>query len=242
MSCTDIDECERNDPPLCSQTCTNSIGSFVCSCLEGYIQNDTFCEAAGDPARLVFSNGFDLREISLVGKEYRMIVKRKNTVALDFDIQSGNIFFTDLPNGFICQQPINSQNISDVSCEGEVDDDMIIDGIGYDWIHKNMYWSDTGLDKISVMSLASDMVYIKALITDALDEPRAVAVDPRDDQRWLYWTDWGNDAKIEKSGLDGSHRITLIDQQETDIVWPNGLTLGKSMLKTLMCKKGIKAV
>lgn len=41
--------------------------------------------------------------------------------------------------------------------------------------------------------------------------------------RWLYWSDWGEVAKIEKAGLDGSHRSTIV---HTDIEWPNGLTIG----------------
>jgi hypothetical protein len=33
--CADIDECERDHP--CSQHCRNTMGSYVCSCGEGYI-------------------------------------------------------------------------------------------------------------------------------------------------------------------------------------------------------------
>lgn len=38
----------------------------------------------------------------------------------------------------------------------------------------------------------------------------------------MYWTDWGKDAKIERAGLDGSHRQTIVSY---DIKWPNGLTI-----------------
>ena len=40
--------------------------------------------------------------------------------------------------------------------------------------------------------------------------------------RRLYWTDWGDVAKIERASMDGSDRTVLHD---TDLVWPNGLTL-----------------
>ena len=38
----------------------------------------------------------------------------------------------------------------------------------------------------------------------------------------MYWTDWGNPAKIERAGMNGDHREAIVT---TDIMWPNGLTL-----------------
>ncbi len=38
----------------------------------------------------------------------------------------------------------------------------------------------------------------------------------------LFWSDWGKKAKIERSFLDGSNRIVLVNQ---DIYWPNGIAL-----------------
>ena len=42
--------------------------------------------------------------------------------------------------------------------------------------------------------------------------------------RYLYWTDWGREAAIERIGMDGdpTTRQKLIT---SDIIWPNGLTL-----------------
>lgn len=40
----------------------------------------------------------------------------------------------------------------------------------------------------------------------------------------MYWTDWGEEAKIEKCGLNGADRIALVTD---NIMWPNGITLGK---------------
>ena len=38
----------------------------------------------------------------------------------------------------------------------------------------------------------------------------------------MFWTDWGNTAKIEMSDMDGKNRKTLVQK---DLVWPNGLAI-----------------
>lgn len=60
----------------------------------------------------------------------------------------------------------------------------------------------------------------KVLIRDELEEPRAIAVNPL--EGWMFWTDWGSDSKIERAGMDGTHRKTIVSY---DVKWPNGLTL-----------------
>lgn len=40
--------------------------------------------------------------------------------------------------------------------------------------------------------------------------------------RYVYWTDWGSPAKIERASMDGSGREVLHD---TDLRWPNALTI-----------------
>lgn len=39
---------------------------------------------------------------------------------------------------------------------------------------------------------------------------------------YLYWTDWGEHAKLERSAMDGSDRVVLISN---NLGWPNGLAI-----------------
>lgn len=44
----------------------------------------------------------------------------------------------------------------------------------------------------------------KTLFRAQLDEPRAIAVYPS--EGWMFWTDWGQEAKIERAGMNGIGR------------------------------------
>lgn len=50
------------------------------------------------------------------------------------------------------------------------------DGIAVDWIAGNLYWTDTGTDRIEVSRLNGTSR--KVLISEDLDEPRAICLDP----------------------------------------------------------------
>uniref|UniRef100_A0A3Q4GIN8 Very low density lipoprotein receptor n=1 Tax=Neolamprologus brichardi TaxID=32507 RepID=A0A3Q4GIN8_NEOBR len=91
-------------------------------------------------------------------------------------------------------------------------------GIAVDWIYKNLYWSDLATKTISVASFNGTKQ--KVLFNRGLKEPADIAVDPL--SGFLYWSDWGEPAKIEKSGMNGVDRRVLV---ATDIQWPNGITL-----------------
>jgi low density lipoprotein receptor-related protein 5/6 len=50
------------------------------------------------------------------------------------------------------------------------------DGIAVDWIGRNLYWCDSGTDRIEVSHLNGSSR--RVLISENLDEPRAIVVDP----------------------------------------------------------------
>ncbi|XP_032884012.1 low-density lipoprotein receptor-related protein 8 isoform X2 [Amblyraja radiata] len=218
-TCGDINECEDLDQ--CSQICTNIKGGYKCTCFQGYEMDPMTesCKAVGKSPAVLFTNSHDIRMINLLKKEYtRLVSTLKNVVSLDVDVEENKIYWIDLYYKIIYSAPLDkgsdpSQHIHLIE-QGL----LIPECLAIDWIHKNIYWTDSGTKSISVATI--DGTKIKTLINTELENPRAIVVDPI--QGFMYWSDWGSSAKIEKAGLNGLDRQSLV---KDNIEWPNGITL-----------------
>ncbi|XP_078033485.1 low-density lipoprotein receptor isoform X2 [Augochlora pura] len=217
QTCDDINECL--EPGSCSQFCMNQKGGFKCICAMGYLRdprNHTRCKAAEGHASLLFTRRHDIRKVALDRQEMTEIVNNtKMAAALDFVFRTGMIFWSDMSEKKIYKAPIDEGNERTVV----IDDGLTTsDGLAVDWIYSHIYWTDSKKNTIELANFEGNMR--KTLIQDRIQEPRAIALNPL--EGWMFWTDWSDEARIEKAGMDGSHRTVIVDN---DVTWPNGLTL-----------------
>ncbi|CAK9302728.1 unnamed protein product [Gordionus sp. m RMFG-2023] len=257
VTCLDTNECLL--PGTCSQICMNTEGGFKCECHANYslyplADNSTFCKASGESAKVIFANRRDIRMIDSVPltmySKYKLLVSElHSSVAIDFDIVTQRVFWSDVSSETIYSTPLVPEEIVgsnkiETIVEGNI---SMPDGISVDWIYRLIYWTDTGKNTIEVARLADhtnsnqsftekgskdnqsnssrtfgggSVIARKILFDSDLDEPRAILIDPR--HRYLYWTDWGAKPKIEKCGANGVGRRTIVSR---NIVWPNGLAI-----------------
>ncbi|TSL89901.1 Low-density lipoprotein receptor-related protein 1B [Bagarius yarrelli] len=95
-------------------------------------------------------------------------------------------------------------------------------------IQGNVYWTDHGSDLIEVSRL--NTAYRLVIISEGLDQPRAIAVHPL--KGFLVWTETGRFPKISRSRLDGSQRTVLVN---SELIWPSGIALDYQENKLYWC-------
>ncbi|XP_052741747.1 low-density lipoprotein receptor-related protein 2 [Bicyclus anynana] len=216
-TCKDINECEP--PGLCSQVCTNTKRSYFCSCVEGYQLNADkhSCKANNhSSAFLIISNRHSIlvADLNEQGLE-RVPINVENVVATASNMHTGTIFWSDMKLKKISRLDRGSEPQVIISTGLD-----LVEGLAYDWVGGNIYWLDSKLNTIEVAK--EDGSARTALLSGNITQPRGMCLDPAPNAKWLFWTDWGENPRIERVGMDGTQREAIIT---TKIYWPNGLTL-----------------
>uniref|UniRef100_A0A670KCL7 Very low-density lipoprotein receptor n=1 Tax=Podarcis muralis TaxID=64176 RepID=A0A670KCL7_PODMU len=219
-TCGDIDECLN--PGICSQICINTKLGYKCECSRGYRMDPQtlVCKAIGGEPSLLFTNRWNIRQFALERQDYTQLIgDLRNVVALDADMAEHAIFWADIGPNALLSTSITSNN-KPLQHRRIIENVQNPAGIAFDWIYKNIYWTDSSLKSISVASLNG--AKRKVLFNMDLKEPASLAVDPL--SGFMYWSDWGEPAKIEKAGMNGLDRQQLVT---TDIERPNGIALDR---------------
>ena len=94
-------------------------------------------------------------------------------IALDYDPFEGRVYWSDIAQGRILSALSNATSMKTLfRCNVET-----LDGLAIDHVGRNIYWTDTGTNRIEVARL--DGRCRKLLIKDGLDDPRAITLDER---------------------------------------------------------------
>ena len=162
---------------------------------------------------LLLARRTDLRRISLDLPDFTDIVLQvddiRHAIAIDYDPVEGYVYWTDDEVRAIRRSHIDGSNAV-MLVTTEINHP---DGIAVDWVARNLYWTDTGTDRIEVRLYIRAVFIVercllfyrlgehkqccilisyhsvfqvtrlngtsrKILISENLDEPRAIVLDP----------------------------------------------------------------
>ncbi|KAK2173115.1 hypothetical protein NP493_903g01036 [Ridgeia piscesae] len=142
--------------------------------------------------------------------------QQSNPIALAYDPLHSKIYWTDVQDKLIKRSNLDGTNEESVN---SLHNSSVPDGIAIDTVSRLVFYTDTGLDIIAVMTL--DGRHHFTLLDVGLDEPRGIVLHPA--TGLMYWTDWGSSPKIEVAAMDGTSRRVIVRISSPS--WPNGLTL-----------------
>ncbi|KAL3854471.1 hypothetical protein ACJMK2_013739, partial [Sinanodonta woodiana] len=218
--CTDMDEC--TPPSVCSQTCINTKGSYKCECDFGYqlLPDKKRCAALRNESVpfLIVTNQdhFTKTDLGMWTLTSIPVIGAQSLAGLDAHIATGQLYFSDSVQKKIFRSSMDGTQITEILGSGI----SVVEDLAVDWVGLNLYWNDYTLETIEVARLDGSNRMI--LISENVSNPRGIELDPREGARLIFWTDWGQNPKIERAGMDGSDRTVIVSEK---VYWPNGLSI-----------------
>ncbi|EDS40963.1 low-density lipoprotein receptor [Culex quinquefasciatus] len=221
----------------CSHLCLPNRNHRRCACPIGLTLKPDQRTCSNQPDKLLLiSRKKDIRVRQLdqqnPTKGVDMVVPLdgiKSNVAIDWCSQSNVIYWTDVGKSIISRAFINGSQQ-----EAIIKSNLISPaGLALDWITDKIYWTDAGTNRIEAAS--TDGRQRALLIWERLDKPRDIVVHPS--EGFMFWSDWGSNPLIERAGMDGTGRVTLVSE---NLQWPNGLALDIDSHKLYFVDGGTK--
>uniref|UniRef100_A0A8C4MYX3 LDL receptor related protein 1B n=1 Tax=Equus asinus asinus TaxID=83772 RepID=A0A8C4MYX3_EQUAS len=215
---SDQDECAIYG--TCSQTCINTYGSYACSCVEGYIMqpDNRSCKVKNEPTdrppMLLIANSETIEVFYLNGSKMATLssVNGNEIHTLDFIYNEDTICWIESresSNQLKCIQITKTERLTDEWTINILQSFHNVQQMAIDWLTRNLYFVDHVSDRIFVCTYNGSVCV--TLIDLELHNPKAIAVDPIAGK--LFFTDYGNVAKVERCDMDGMNRTRIIDSK-----------------------------
>ncbi|XP_058520574.1 low-density lipoprotein receptor-related protein 2 [Ochotona princeps] len=221
-----------NNVNACEQICLPVPGGlFSCACATGFKLNPDHRTCSPYNSFIVVSMLSAIRGFSLELSDHSEALvpvagQGRNALHVDVDVASGFIYWCDFSSS------VRSYNaIHRIKPDGSSFTSLITNGIGangvrgiaVDWVAGNLYFTNAFVSETLIEVLRINTTYRRILLKVTVDMPRHIVVDPKN--RYLFWADYGQKPKIERSLLDCTNRTVLVSD---GIVTPRGLAVDRS--------------
>ncbi|XP_078064725.1 low-density lipoprotein receptor-related protein 1-like, partial [Mustelus asterias] len=173
----------------CSQTCTNTEGSYTCSCVEGYLlqPDNRSCKAKNEPVDrppvLLIANSQNIMATNLQGAGMSFIhpAGTKQTTAMDFLYADETVCWVYVGDAasdtqLRCARIANLKGFTDERVVNISLSIHHVEQMAIDWLTGNFYFVDDVDDRIFVCNKQGDTCVI--LLDVELYNPKSIALDP----------------------------------------------------------------
>lgn len=225
----------------CSHLCLFNGTLPICKCSHSYLTSNGRCKAHDEfifYSKISSIESFQGKKISLNNptQSFKDSNNLKHVVALAIDYLNKRLFYSDIYYKSIKEATFDGKSVKTL-----IKDEPNVEGLSYDIMGKNLYWTSYSNSSIKRVNVNPQTVEYKNLYmgtVDSLrpqllvqlsrdDHPRAIAVDSCNGL--LYWTNWNeHQPSIQTSNLDGSNVVTLVT---SNIKTPNGLVIDHKQSK-----------
>ncbi|XP_028318085.1 low-density lipoprotein receptor-related protein 2 isoform X3 [Gouania willdenowi] len=218
VSCVDIDECNSAPRAVCKHLCLNTWGSYTCHCHPGfYLEPDNKSCKTKDEPLLLASVQSELLQLGVhSGTLRRLSTVSRPVFSLDFDWTQRRVYWLS-PD----YQSIRWAEMKNPNTKGTLIKGVKSDYLAVDWVGKNLYWVDGLVGQILAVKLSDATLRSQdytVVLSEDLKQPRSLVLLPH--KGLMLWSEIGSRPQIELSGMDGSKRKVLVNQ---DLSWPVSL-------------------
>ncbi|KAK2108852.1 Low-density lipoprotein receptor- protein 2 [Saguinus oedipus] len=234
-----------NNMNACQQICLPLPGGlFSCACATGFKLNldnrtrgdKSFLASVGECHSLkIDTESRKAEEKEEVNEGVQEMVRkdrsapsgrRRNALHVDVDMSSGFIYWCDFSSSVTSDNAIrrikpDGSSLMNIVTQGIGENG--VRGIAVDWVAGNIYFTNAFVSETLIEVLRINTTYRRVLLKATVDMPRHIVVDPKN--RYLFWADYGQRPKIERSSLDCTNRTVLVSE---GIVTPRGLAVDRS--------------
>merc|ERR1719427_1868889 len=184
--CLDTDECALFS--TCSQHCTNTKGSYKCSCGAGYTEEGRHCRAGGEPPKLLYAVHSNINGVMIrPGSSYRVNMELTSHAvpikSFDYSSMSNEFYWTSPALGVIGSYNVDSgvQSKNEVWLSGIERPDQVV----VDWITGNVYFSQQSSSTITVCAKVEAKAQCAQIVTVPVNTVTLMEVDPREGRMFI---------------------------------------------------------
>jgi len=234
LTCVDINECLK--PTSCPQQCSNSKGSYKCTCSQGFVpeKGGDYCRAEGNDLKLVYASRYSIKAVLPYKKGHQLLADFTAPVQCFAVDQQDQVIFASLPlQGVIMKVTVHGlmsdkpKMLTSEYAAPYLENVGRVSVMAYDWVTKNLYYATRDSNKIYVCTsnrLCSDIVevrnnHISGLVVDPI---RGRLFVSHFSKSFLIG---GHDGEVSTYSLDGKHIKGHHKISGNKLSSPVGLTL-----------------